>query len=209
MSGSCQTNLKCSYAKCNRPYMKGLSFKEIQEGKTSGGQDWSSLAGSVLCHACYMCFYKRGTLERNRNVEARRCTNEKCSGTHEGSKFLYIEENKTSGGQDCSSVVGAYLCSTCYSRFCQIGALEEFPEIVSARPYFDEDMTDDDSGNDFAMKHEAHRQQEPQSSAPGLFDSVRFTGIDDFFADNDDDGFEKVDKTCLTLCKEQSPLHSM
>jgi hypothetical protein len=54
---------RCSYAGCGRPE-ESSKYYQIWEGKTSGGQDWSSIAGSVLCDACYSSFHRRGTLER-------------------------------------------------------------------------------------------------------------------------------------------------
>lgn len=53
----------CSYANC-RKKDDGSHFYEIVEGQTAGGQDWSKLAGSVLCNACYLRYWKWGSLER-------------------------------------------------------------------------------------------------------------------------------------------------
>ena len=68
---------RCSYASCERPE-ESSQFHQISEGKTAGGHDWSSLAGSVLCFVCYTRFRKSGTLESSRNkplaASARRCT---------------------------------------------------------------------------------------------------------------------------------------
>jgi hypothetical protein len=53
---------KCTYSGCDRPD-ESSHFYQIEEGKTAGGQDWSSVVGSVLCHRCYERFRTRGTLE--------------------------------------------------------------------------------------------------------------------------------------------------
>lgn len=54
---------RCSYVNC-RKKDEGSHFYEIVEGQTAGGQDWSKLAGSVLCNACYLRYWKWGSLER-------------------------------------------------------------------------------------------------------------------------------------------------
>ena len=116
----------CTYEHCERP-TESSNFFLIEEGRTSGGQDWSSVTGNVLCRACYSRFRDRGTLERERSkplpTSARRCTYEHCDKPDEGNKFFLIEEGKTSGGQDWSSVVGHVLCKACYDRFYKRGTL--------------------------------------------------------------------------------------
>lgn len=54
---------RCTYANC-RKTDEGSHFYEIVKGQTAGGQDWGPLAGSVLCNACYLRFWKWGSLER-------------------------------------------------------------------------------------------------------------------------------------------------
>jgi hypothetical protein len=55
---------KCSWTGCERPN-ESSRFHQIYEGMTSGGQEWESLAGSVLCHACHQRFRTTGTLEKS------------------------------------------------------------------------------------------------------------------------------------------------
>ena len=84
---------RCTYSGCVRPH-ESIKFFEIEEGSNSGGQDWSSLVGSVLCHACYISFLRRGTLERAHNKpltgSARRCTYEHCDSPADSSCFHQI-----------------------------------------------------------------------------------------------------------------------
>jgi hypothetical protein len=93
----------------------------------------------VLCQACYTRFYRRGTLERAKfqskplTGSARRCTYDHCDDPTNSSKFYQIEEGKTAGGQDWSSVVGSVLCSACYNRFRKRGTLEPSTALTSAR----------------------------------------------------------------------------
>jgi hypothetical protein len=54
---------RCTYEHCIKPDVSKM-FYHIEKGKTAGGRDWSSVVGHVLCHACYMRFRDRGTLER-------------------------------------------------------------------------------------------------------------------------------------------------
>ena len=117
----------CTFSGCDNP-RESSCFYHIEEGKTSGGQDWSPLLGSVLCRSCYRRFRDRGTLERGKNKpltgSARRCTYDHCDSPTHSSRFYHIEEGKTAGGQDWSSVVGSVLCKACYSRFRDKGTLE-------------------------------------------------------------------------------------
>jgi hypothetical protein len=116
---------RCSYSGCERPEESGR-FYTIEEGRSSGGQDWTSVVGSVLCRACYCRFKRRGTLERSKPLDGRekRCTYKHCDSPTESIKFYQIEEGKSTGGQDWTSVVGSVLCNACYCRFNDRGTLE-------------------------------------------------------------------------------------
>jgi hypothetical protein len=118
---------QCTYSLCDSPPHQ-VRFYEIEVGKTAGGQDWSPLAGSVLCKACYERFRQRGTLERAQNKQlvgsARQCTYKHCDSPTHGSKFFQIEEGKSAGGRDWSPLVGEVLCHACYERFLTRGTLE-------------------------------------------------------------------------------------
>ena len=119
---------RCTYADCVRPD-ESSQFHQISEGKTAGQEDWSSLVGSVLCHACYERFRSKGTLWMSRNkplaASARRCSYTDCERPDEGRNFFQISEGKTTGGQDWSSLVGSVLCHACYERFRNKGTLEK------------------------------------------------------------------------------------
>jgi len=54
---------KCTYPGCRRPE-HGSKFYQIDKDKKAGGQDWSHIAGNVLCRACYCQYNRGGTLER-------------------------------------------------------------------------------------------------------------------------------------------------
>jgi hypothetical protein len=54
---------RCSYLGCKNPNESG-QFIQIDGASEAGGRDWTELAGSVLCQACYSCYVRRGTLER-------------------------------------------------------------------------------------------------------------------------------------------------
>jgi nicotinic acid mononucleotide adenylyltransferase len=78
---SAQNLKRCSNASCKRPD-ESSNFHQICESRTAGGQDWSSLAGSMLCEVCFQKFKRSGTLERPNNkplaASARRCTYAGC-----------------------------------------------------------------------------------------------------------------------------------
>ena len=57
---------KCTYSECLKP-TQSSNFYQIDEGSRAGNRDWSSLAGQVLCDACYNQFRKRGSLVRCAN----------------------------------------------------------------------------------------------------------------------------------------------
>jgi len=127
---------RCAYAGCDSP-RKGTRFHLIEKGRTSGGQDWSSLVGYVLCKKCYDRYRARGTLERTVNLplpmSARRCTYEYCDSPARSRHFYKIEKGKTSGGQDWSSVAGSVLCTACYNRFSRTGSLHRTDSRPSKR----------------------------------------------------------------------------
>jgi hypothetical protein len=117
---------QCTYALCDRPD-ESRDFYRIEEGKTSGGQDWKSIVGYVLCDACHNRYRYSGTLERTQNKRLepseRRCTYEHCEKPDESSNFHRIELGKTAGGQDWSKLAGRVLCHSCYQRFRERGTL--------------------------------------------------------------------------------------
>lgn len=115
----------CSYQDCKRPGGSTQYF-HIEAGRTSGDKDWSSLAGSTLCHTCYQQFKSRGTLERKKPLadSAKKCSYEQCDGAKLGRQFYEISETSTAGGKDWSSLKGRVLCHTCYCRYKSRGTLE-------------------------------------------------------------------------------------
>ena len=54
---------RCSYEGCKSPH-NSSRFIQIDGRSEAGGQDWTELAGAVLCHACYKQYSTHGTLER-------------------------------------------------------------------------------------------------------------------------------------------------
>jgi hypothetical protein len=58
---------RCTYEKCLRP-TQSSQFYLIEEGRKSGGKDWSPLVGWVLCGACYCQYNSKGTLERSISI---------------------------------------------------------------------------------------------------------------------------------------------
>jgi hypothetical protein len=100
---------RCTNKGCEKPEDSTCFFK-IEAGRKSGGRDWSALEGEVLCAACYERYRSRGTLERHKNKpldrSRRRCTYSRCDRPDHGEKFFLIEEGRSSGGKDWSSVVG-------------------------------------------------------------------------------------------------------
>jgi len=126
--------LRCTYAGCDRPD-QSTRFHRVEAGQTAGGRNWDLLAGSVLCHACYCQYLKRGTLERTKNkpiaASKRRCTLIGCTRPDYGSSFYQIEPNKTAGGWDWSRLTGNVLCSACYQRYLRSGTLKNMVRPAS------------------------------------------------------------------------------
>lgn len=115
---------------CDKPD-HGTKFYFVEDGKTTGGQDWSDLTGHVLCKACYNRFSKGGTLQKQlksgvqspHNDLPRRCSDAGCKFPDRGSSFYYIEEGRRSGGRDWTSLMGSVLCQSCYSRYLSTGSI--------------------------------------------------------------------------------------
>lgn len=122
-----QFQKRCGYRECENPTVSS-QFYDISATRTSGGQDWSSLAGSTICNACYCRFKRNGTLDRAMNKplpkDARKCSFYGCERRDEGCHFYEIVEGQTAGGQDWSSLAGSVLCNACYLRFWKWGTLE-------------------------------------------------------------------------------------
>src|SRR6056300_1718838 len=118
---------ECSFVGCKNPH-KSSKFIHIDGRSEAGGQDWTELAGAVLCVACYNQFLTRGRLERTGKEplcgSARRCSYEGCKSPHKGSRFYQIDGRSEAGGQDWTELGGAVLCHTCYCQFAKRGTLE-------------------------------------------------------------------------------------
>ena len=63
--GGAGVEVRCTYKGCRRPDASS-AYRKISTNTSAGGQDWSSLHGQVLCVACYLRYYKYGTLEKGR-----------------------------------------------------------------------------------------------------------------------------------------------
>ena len=121
---------RCSYQHCVHP-VESDRFHQIDGDCGTGGQDWSSLDGKVLCHACYQQFRNKGTLERKGRavkpplpIDQRRCSYEHCEHPVESGRSYLIDEGCVAGDKDWSSLVGKVLCSACYEQFRKKGTLE-------------------------------------------------------------------------------------
>jgi hypothetical protein len=118
---------RCTYANCSNP-TKSKSFHRIWETCTSGGKDWSSLVGQVLCHACYQRFGDTGRLERKVKLKPRPheevCTNKLCTAPKEGKQFFKIDDSYHSLGIQWSKLVGEVLCARCYDHYRHQNPLE-------------------------------------------------------------------------------------
>jgi len=124
----CSSKRRCTYAGCNNPTESRVFYRIDGESK-AGGQDWSRLAGSVLCSTCYHRFHSRGTLERSDYrrplcSSERRCTYAGCNKPTESSAFHRIDGDSKAGGRDWSGLAGSLRCHTCYNRFRGRGTLE-------------------------------------------------------------------------------------
>jgi hypothetical protein len=125
-----QPAMRCSWEHCPQPDVS-CKFKRILETTRGGGRDWTSLAGQVLCNACFKRYKRCGSLEggpvqRNRPLSAdqRKCSYEMCLSPSESKQFLRIKKTTKAGGQDWSSLFGKVLCYTCYSSFSRYGSLD-------------------------------------------------------------------------------------
>ena len=203
---------RCTYEHCDSQADSNSQFFQIEEGKTTGGQDWSSLVGSVLCNACYSRFRDRGTLERaqiqNKPLtgSARRCTYEHCDSPADSSSFHQIGEGSTAGGQDWSSLVGSVLCRACYERFWNRGTLERVrgQSQNATRPCTYSDLSQQLAlahGVNVPKRQKTSEHQDHDPSARALSNIAANACMVDFWDDNDEDGFERA---LLGRCRVQS-----
>ena len=127
-----QPDRHCSYEKCKRP-SQSSQFIQIDGSSKAGGKDWKPLHGKIICNACYIQYFKRGTLVRTQNQgkaipeAARHCSYEDCRKPHVSSRFYEIDGESTAGGQDWKPVGGRILCQACYDRYRAKGSLEKGP----------------------------------------------------------------------------------
>ena len=170
---------RCSYEGCRNP-TNSKQFYQIDENTKAGGQDWSELAGSVLCHTCYDKFSKRGTLERTRHqheplaASARRCSYEGCKNPTEGSRFYQVDEHTKAGGQDWRELAGSVLCITCYHQFKKRGTLERtVHRAVSASRGVKKQTP---HGHDLQPHHADERQDTVEVMTPAGITSERVGG---------------------------------
>ena len=126
---------RCTNKACEKPEDSTCFFK-IEAGRKSGGRDWSSLEGEVLCAACYERYRSRGTLERHKNKpldrSRRRCTYSRCDRPDHGEKFFLIEEGRSSGGKDWSSVVGQVMHLWSTATQCRGDTVSPSPQPCSS-----------------------------------------------------------------------------
>ena len=122
---------RCGYEHCCNPD-ESHRFYQIKAEAKAGGQDWSSLAGQVLCHRCYNRFRTTGSLEGGKgplgkplSAEQRRCGYEHCCNPDESCRFHQIKADAKAGGQNWSSIAGQVLCHACYDRFRRSGSLDQ------------------------------------------------------------------------------------
>lgn len=160
----------CTYVGCEKP-VAATRYHEIIQGKRSaGGQDWTTLVGSVLCDACYQRYKKRGKLERSlaarvpkikkegiavtvadmvseapmngipggvvveskaveQAVLVNKCGVPGCDTKPGHGKYISIDADSTTGGQDWNLLGGKIICYACYHRYKSTGSLERLEPL--------------------------------------------------------------------------------
>ena len=126
---------RCTNELCDRPE-ESSQFYKIDEGRTTGGHNWGSIAGHLLCKACYNRFLRRGTLNYRAGVihhqsgstrldskvlqgevtlgmKTDKCGNPNCIG--DSSVFYEIDPGKKHG-RHWNFISGNMLCGTCHQR---------------------------------------------------------------------------------------------
>jgi hypothetical protein len=135
----------CTYNECpnNNPAkpLKMCRMQAISPFCTAGGQDWTSLSGSILCGPCYQKFRITGSLERRPDEikvpkghgvkkEARVCSFTACPGTT-AQYFYRTSPFSTAGGQDWTYLNSGVLCFSCYHNYKKCGSLLR-PDMFAA-----------------------------------------------------------------------------
>eukprot|EP00284_Hemiselmis_tepida_P018317 CAMPEP_0174922144 /NCGR_PEP_ID=MMETSP1355-20121228/5661_1 /TAXON_ID=464990 /ORGANISM="Hemiselmis tepida, Strain CCMP443" /LENGTH=260 /DNA_ID=CAMNT_0016167707 /DNA_START=113 /DNA_END=892 /DNA_ORIENTATION=- len=88
---------RCMYTGCERP-TESSQFYLIDGESEAGGQDWSGIAGSVLCNACYQRFLKRGTLVQSSLSHGRRPPDQARQASNAGGSASTAEMLARAGG---------------------------------------------------------------------------------------------------------------
>ena len=154
---------RCSYEGCRRPTMG--QHIQIYGASKAGGQDWTALAGRVLCNTCRQQYATRGTLERlvqrgdPLTGDARRCSYTGCKRPHKSTRFNQVDGRSTAGGQDWSALSGQVLCDACYQRFLKRGSLEH---AEKGRQRAKEDHSD----NHLAPLHQGNKRKAAPELGP-------------------------------------------
>mmetsp|Transcript_29621 Transcript_29621/g.71401 ORF Transcript_29621/g.71401 Transcript_29621/m.71401 type:complete len:542 (-) Transcript_29621:159-1784(-) len=137
---------RCSISTCEKPE-KSSRYFTVEQGRTSGGRDWTSLVGKVLCHTCYQRYKIFGTFDKKQAEQAgaiipaapggiaiggtqpRKCSSQHCARPTQSTQYHTVEPGCKAGGQDWSSVEKQVLCDICYNRFKKHGVLGKLPAM--------------------------------------------------------------------------------
>ena len=81
VEGQLPAGVRCSYELCENPF-GAVKLIVVDVKRKDGGQDWSKMAGWVLCGTCHGRYSKTGTLEARRNkpflASEKVCSNVAC-----------------------------------------------------------------------------------------------------------------------------------
>ena len=88
---------RCSYEGCAKPN-DSRRFHQIDGRSEAGGQDWTELAGAVLCNACYLRFSRTGRLERTQDRGETRVASAQPSSEESQANDHNLEQQHGAGG---------------------------------------------------------------------------------------------------------------
>ena len=119
---------RCLFAGCTSPD-ESCRFHRISMKTKAGGQDWSSLVGTVLCNSCKIRFANTGTLEMthdwaaiHNSVLSTGCTYVGCLNPDETIGTKFYQTNSTI----------RRLCTSCYHRCCASGFVQASHENLDS-----------------------------------------------------------------------------
>jgi hypothetical protein len=153
---------------CDRPD-HGTKFYYINEGKETGGRDWSAIVGQVLCKACYNRFSKGGTIQKRIQTAPKSAPESKVPPDSQRCENLDCANNG-------SLRLGKTLCQACLTKYAEDTAIS--PPAGGSRPRLTNNKKKH-SGRDLTDSKDARGTEQSEASWRSVLRSTRRSSQDE------------------------------